>query len=174
MANPCEQYCRDVRDALLADYADFDWEVRPDLGPVRMQARDLGLTISVDNWETWHDGHAVQASATFTLLVIYHAASAQDDGEGWWNAQGFVAGVSSWLTWRRIGSSRKLSQIAAQVRPYYERDGSQSGWLVAWVDDIDLPAHFEYHFRDRVADLGPEPPDERFGPITDQEVEYVE
>ena len=171
MANPCEQYCLDVVAALQADYPDFDWQARPDLGPTRMQSKDLSLTVSVAEWDTWHDGAEVETSATFSILVLYHAASAEDDGEGWWNVQGFVAGVSSWLTWRRIGQSRALSRVKPQVRPFYERDGAQSGWLIQWVDEIDLPARFEYHFADAAKAVGPEVPDEFFGPVNDQAVD---
>ena len=159
MANACEQHCLDVRDALLIDYDhdDFDWKVRSDLGPVRMQAKDLMLTISVADWKTWHDGCMVRATARFSMLVKYHATSAQDDGEGWWNAQGLVAGISSWLTWRRIGASVKLTSIQSDVGPSYDRDGAQSGWVILWEDDIYLPPRFSYHFADGPESIGPEP-----------------
>ena len=148
-------------EALLADYQheDFDWQVRSDLGPTRMLAKDLLFTISVADWRTWHDGCMVRATARFSLLVKYHATSAEQDGEGWWNAQGLVAGISSWLTWRRIGASVKLSMVTADVGPSYDRDGAQSGWVILWEDDLMLPARFEYHFRDSVDDIGPEPDD---------------
>ena len=95
------------------------------------------------------------------MLVKYHATSAQDDGEGWWNAQGFVAGISAWLTWRRIGASVKLSTVQPEVGPSYDRDGAWSGWVILWEDDIALPARFEYHFSGRAEDdIGPEPPDD--------------
>ena len=164
----------DVRDALIADYdhADFDWKVRSDLGPVRMQAKDLLLTISVAEWKTWHDGCMVRATARFSMLVKYHATSAQDDGEGWWNAQGLVAGISSWLTWRRIGASVKLSMVQADVGPSYDRDGAQSGWVILWEDDIALPPRFQYHFADEVANIGPEP-DDGLSDLID-EVQYNE
>ena len=49
---------------------DFDWQVRPDLGPVRMQAKDLMLTISVADWRPWHDGCMVRCPASrFTMMV---------------------------------------------------------------------------------------------------------
>ena len=104
-----------------------------------MLAKDLMLTISVADWRPWHDGCMVRATARFSMLVKYHATSAQDDGEGWWNAQGFVAGISSWLTWRRIGASVKLSAVQPEVGPSYDRDGAWSGWVILWEDDIELP-----------------------------------
>ena len=173
MANPCEQYCLDVMTALAEDYddPDFNWQVRKDLGPTRMQAKDLLLTISVADWRTWHDGCMVRATVRFSLLVKYHATSAEQDGEGWWNAVGLVAGISSWLTWRRIGASVKLSMIQADVGPSYDRDGAWSGWLILWEDDIELPARFEYHFADRVDDIGPEPASDLSDLIDSQYVE---
>ena len=158
--------------ALADDYPDFDWQVRPDLGPTRMLAKDLMLTISAPDWRPWHDGCMVRATARFSMLVKYHATSAQDDGEGWWNAQGFVAGISSWLTWRRIGASVKLSAVQPDVGPSYDRDGAWSGWVILWEDDIALPARFEYHFADGPRDIGPEPPDDLSERI--DEVQYNE
>ena len=184
MANVCEQYCADVRDALLDDYP-LVFEVREDLGPTRMEATDLSLTVSVQSWRTWADGGmysetafdeplvllpSVRVTGEFSLLIIYHAVSAADHGEGWWNSQGLVAGLSSWLTWRRLGMSERVTRDV-EVRNYYERDGSWSGWLLVWEDELELPARFEYHFKDRVGEIGPEAADDLSERITDQMME---
>ena len=164
MANPIEQYCADVMEALRADYPEFDWEVTPDLGPARMQCKDLLLQVNVPEWRPWHDGCMVRATISATLLVRYHGVSTPDDGEGWWNPHGLVAGISSWLTWRRIGQSWELS-TDVRVGPSYQRgpqgDGMWVGWLISWEDVIRLPARFEYHFPDRAAFVGWEEPDGR-------------
>ena len=156
--------------ALKATYPDFDWEVTPDLGPAQMQCKDLLLQANVPEWRPWHDGCMVRATISPTLLVRYHAVSTAEDGEGWWNPHGLVAGISSWLTWNRIGQSWGLS-TDVRVEPSYQRgpqgDGVWVGWLISWEDEIRLPSRFEYHFPDRVDSVGPVPPDDRSEEITE-------
>ena len=196
MANVCEQYCADVVEALLADYntnpeCPMVFMSREDLGPTRMECSDLSLTVSVQNWKTWSDGGvyfeaplndagvlpdfddpiqllpSIRITGDFSLLVIYHAVSAADHGEGWWNAQGLVAALSSWLTWRRIGQSERVTRDV-EVRNHFERDGSWSGWLLVWEDELVVPARFEYHCPDGVFEIGPEPADDLSELITGQ------
>ena len=176
MANPMERYCCDVILALQADYPppDFPWEATPDLGPTRMRCKDLLLQANVPEWRLFHDGRENRATIMPTLLVRYHAVSAHDDGEGYWNAQGLVGGISSWLNWRRLGQSQAMSSNV-RVEPHYER-GAQGtamwmGWLIGWEDEIILPARFEYHFPDRVDSVGPEPS----GDLSDEiDSQYIE
>lgn len=188
MANPCEQYCANVVAALRHDYGDRPehnglppdvFSVRDDLGPARMMIGDLSITVSADAWRTWSDGRyeyneeqnsvfvGIRADVTFSMLCIYHAVSADEHGEGFWNAHGLVAGFSSWLTWRNIhdpeaGPQSGLSTLITrqvETRPSYNRQGAWEGWIISWSDEILLPARFEYHAPDALLTIGPEEPD---------------